>query len=273
MLKLRVITGAVAGVAAIAALLFLPALVIRVLVAIIGVMAAFELLSCGDCKRPSLMIPTMLLSAVLPFLYHGDNATLLVIALFAYAMVTAIVQLICSKTLSLDKTAFTACVAVMVLLPLSTLAYIRSLPDHGLAYLFLTLIVSWFSDMGAYFAGTFFGKHKLCEHISPKKTVEGFVGGIVSSVLFCLLGAWIYQLTALDASLHITYWQVALLAVVATPVSVVGDLFCSVIKRHFQIKDFGNIFPGHGGILDRFDSVIFVAPIVGVWCTLLPMVG
>lgn len=273
MLKTRVITGAVAGAAAIAALLFLPALAIRVLVAIIGVMAAYELLACGNCKRPSLMIPTMLLACCLPFLYIGENASLLVVALMAYAMVTAIVQLACSKTLSLEKTAFTACVSLTVLLPLSSLAYIRALPDHGLGYLFLTLIISWFSDMGAYFAGTFFGKHKLCEHISPKKTVEGLVGGIVSSVLFCLLGAWVYQLTSLDASAQISYWQVALLAVVATPVSVVGDLFCSVIKRHYQIKDFGNIFPGHGGILDRFDSVIFVAPIVSVWCTLLPMVS
>ncbi len=273
MLKTRVITGAVAGVAAIAALLFLPSLAIRVLVAIIGVMAAFELLACGDCKRPSLMIPTMLLAAALPFLYQGENASLIVIALMAYAAVTAIVQLCCSKTLSFDKIAFTVCATATVLLPLSCLAYIRTLPDHGLAYLFLTLIISWFSDMGAYFAGTFFGKHKLCEHISPKKTVEGLFGGIISSVLFCLLGAWIYQLTVLDSALHINYWQVALLAVVATPVSVVGDLFCSVIKRHFQIKDFGNIFPGHGGILDRFDSVIFVAPIVSVWCTLLPMVS
>ena len=135
------------------------------------------------------------------------------------------------------------------------------------------MIIAWFSDMGAYFVGSFLGKHKLCEKISPKKTVEGFFGGIVTAVLFSLLGAWIYQTAFLTATgQQVNYWLVALVALVTAPISVVGDLSCSVIKRHRGIKDFGNIFPGHGGILDRFDSLIFVAPILYILCQRLPLV-
>lgn len=119
---------------------------------------------------------------------------------------------------------------------------------------------AWMTDVGAYFAGYFFGKHKLIPRVSPKKTVEGAVGGVVSAVLSCLLYAFIVK-TAFHADL-MGYGQYALLGLITSVPAQFGDLAASVIKRECDIKDFGTIFPGHGGILDRFDSVIFIAPIV-----------
>lgn len=117
---------------------------------------------------------------------------------------------------------------------------------------------------GAYFVGTFLGKHKLCPTISPKKTVEGLIGGFVVSVLASVLAGWLYQLylTSQGITAMVSLWQIALIALLLAPLSVAGDLFASIIKRQCHVKDFGSIMPGHGGVMDRFDSVLFVAPVM-----------
>lgn len=132
---------------------------------------------------------------------------------------------------------------------------------HGLLYLVLALCGAWIADSGAYFTGVFIGKTKLCPNISPKKTVEGFIGGLISNAVI-FLGVFIsYALIrGLPFSL-IVGAKTALLGVVCAGVSVVGDLTFSVIKREKGLKDYGRIMPGHGGLTDRFDSVLFVAPV------------
>ena len=133
--------------------------------------------------------------------------------------------------------------------------------DHGLFYLVLALCGAWIADSGAYFSGVFLGKHKLCPNISPKKTVEGFVGGLISNAVI-FLGVFIgYALIRNVPFSVITGIKTALLGVVCAGVSVLGDLTFSVIKREKGIKDYGKIMPGHGGLTDRFDSVLFVAPV------------
>ncbi len=235
--------------------------------------AMYELLSAVNCKHKGIGIAAVLFAAVCPFLDIAEGFGLIGIALIAYMLVLAILLISSHETLSFEQCAYVLTVSVTVVLPMSSLAYIRAIPTHGIAFIFLTLIIAWFSDMGAYFVGSFLGKHKLCEKISPKKTIEGFVGGIMTAVVFSLLGAWIYQAAFLNAAgQQVSYWLIALIALVTAPISVIGDLFCSVIKRHQGIKDFGNIFPGHGGILDRFDSLIFVAPILYSLCQTLPLI-
>ena len=117
------------------------------------------------------------------------------------------------------------------LLPVETYGY------DAMFFILLILCFAWGGDTCAYFAGRAFGKHKLCPVVSPKKTVEGAIGGSM-------------------------YVIIALLACVAAVLGIYGDLFASVVKRQCGIKDYGTIFPGHGGILDRFDSVMFIAPFV-----------
>lgn len=140
------------------------------------------------------------------------------------------------------------------------LARLRLLQD-GLAYVLFPLVISWMSDTGAYFSGYFFGKHKMAPVISPKKTWEGFFGGWLVSVGCAALFGVIYQAVA-GVTLAVSPLWMAALAVPLAPLSVCGDLLASKIKRHYGIKDYGNIMPGHGGVMDRFDSVIMIAPLL-----------
>ena len=137
---------------------------------------------------------------------------------------------------------------------------VRRLPD-GLAWIFLIMVITWLGDSGAYFAGRFFGKHKLYEKISPKKTWEGAIGGALTAVAgtFVVREVGLPDLTVLDC---------ILLGVVVDAFGVVGDLTESMLKRSFGVKDSGWIMPGHGGILDRIDALLFTAPVLYLYCTL-----
>jgi phosphatidate cytidylyltransferase len=131
---------------------------------------------------------------------------------------------------------------------------------------------AWFTDIFAYFTGRLFGKHKLIPDVSPKKTVEGSIGGMIFCSLAFVGYAAIYNLWLMPESGDtISYVLMALVGLVASVVSQVGDLSMSVLKRHYGIKDFGWIFPGHGGILDRFDSVLAVSILLAAAFSVLPV--
>ncbi len=138
--------------------------------------------------------------------------------------------------------------------------------DDGIYLVWMIFISSWISDTFAYLAGVMLGRHKLAPVLSPKKSVEGSVGGIVGAALFgALFGAY------LDSTLGQEQYVMILAVVggVGSVISQVGDLAASAIKRNHEIKDYGNLIPGHGGIMDRFDSVIFTAPITYFLITIL----
>ena len=124
------------------------------------------------------------------------------------------------------------------------------------------LIGTFFTDIGAYFIGVFFGKRKLNERISPKKTVEGFYGGIFISAAFSMAFAFILAATGhpiLPGVFDIAHWyNIVVMSVLMPFFATLGDFVFSAVKRAYKIKDFGNIMPGHGGILDRIDSIVFV---------------
>lgn len=140
---------------------------------------------------------------------------------------------------------------------------------HGVIYVVLALMGAWIADSGAYFAGSFFGRHKLCPEISPKKTVEGFVGGIICNVVVFLLFNIVYAAIMKQQGTPVTYsiFATAMLAMACAILGTVGDLTASVLKRQLEIKDYGTIMPGHGGILDRFDSVLLVLPFFSAYIT------
>lgn len=125
--------------------------------------------------------------------------------------------------------------------------------DSGIYYLLLLLNFSSVCDMGAYFVGVTLGKHKLCPNISPKKTIEGAVGGILSSIIVTLI---------LCLCFDKTIWIMLILTIPFCILGMIGDLFASSIKRAVGIKDYGNLIPGHGGVMDRLDSIIMIAPLM-----------
>ena len=117
------------------------------------------------------------------------------------------------------------------------------------------------TDAGAYFAGTLFGKHKLAPVLSPKKTVEGAVGGMVICVAVVAAFAAVYA-SVFSQNAKINYVALIIAAVLASAGGMVGDLFASAVKRFYGVKDYGNFFPGHGGVLDRVDSALFSFPLI-----------
>lgn len=203
----------------------------------------------------------------------GTTALLCVLALgrydiFAFALTAYIVLLIAisifrHKTISFTDITTVVFATIYVGFFTSFIARIRALDENGLYYLFLIFICAWMTDTGAYFSGRFFGKHKLAPSISPKKTVEGSVGGIICAMLGCivlgLVAAYINEASP-------NYWLLALVGLIGSCLAQLGDLIASLIKRTCGVKDFGNIMPGHGGALDRFDSVIMVSPFIYYLC-------
>lgn len=127
--------------------------------------------------------------------------------------------------------------------------------NFGASYLLYILVCIWATDIGAYFAGRAFGKHNLAEHISPKKTIEGLIGGIILAILAAIIGGFILKI-------HGTKWLLLLtLVLVSCLWSVIGDLFESMLKRLADVKDSSNLLPGHGGVFDRIDSLTAAIPI------------
>lgn len=151
---------------------------------------------------------------------------------------------------------------------LSFIFMIRCL-DGGKYSVWLLFIGSWGADTMAYLIGRKFGKHKVVPVLSPKKSLEGFIGGIVGAALIGVIYSLIFKRQLIEAGVSSPILAFALIAAISAVFSIVGDLAASAIKRDKGIKDYGKLIPGHGGILDRFDSVIIIAPVIFILLALL----
>ena len=274
-MKTRIISALV-GIVVLIGVVFCPITwVFSVAAVLLSMIAVWELLhNTGLVSRKWLALCGMLFAGAevlsctyVEWLYaaHPVCGWLPLILLIAYAWL--VLLLIVEKRFGVEKV-----VAAKVLLftlygivGFVALARLRLLQE-GLAYVLLPLVISWMSDTGAYFTGYFFGKHKMAPIISPKKTWEGFFGGWAVSVGCAALFGVLYQLIT-GVTLAVSPLWMAVLAIPLAPLSVCGDLLASKIKRKYGIKDYGNIMPGHGGVMDRFDSVIVIAPLL--WLLLL----
>lgn len=215
---------------------------------------ALNLLSAGYC--------VVIANAQSPFIRPH-------LPILVFCLITAFFLFVIKNhsELTFEKMSMGILFSVCVPLFLSTAIYSRNEfgSTKGLYFLLLGLGSAWLSDTGAYFAGYFFGKTKLSPEISPKKTVEGMVGGLLSATVFNLLLALLYSFVsnnALHKPIAINYLIVALASPVLAACGVLGDLVASVIKRQYNVKDYGHIMPGHGGVMDRFDSVLMTLPAV-----------
>jgi len=132
--------------------------------------------------------------------------------------------------------------------------------EYGIYLVWMVFIASWISDTFAYFTGMLLGKHKLAPVLSPKKSIEGSIGGMAGSALAGALFGYLFS-TQVSQDVNLTL-VCAVLGALGSVISQIGDLAASGIKRNYEIKDYGNLIPGHGGIMDRFDSVIVTAPII-----------
>lgn len=268
-MKTRVIVAVALLPLLLIVVLALPPVWTAVLVAAMSVVAVWELLhETGLVSHGRLIAYSAILAAAVCFWsFFGCPMTWALAGLLLYFAAVFCEMLAAHARLRFESVAVSAFGALVVPLCLSALVRILILPD-GKFYIMVAFILAFTADSGAYFAGRAFGKHKLAPVISPKKTVEGSIGGIFSSVLFMLLYGLVLQL-AFDRSFR--YVWAVLYGILGALGSMLGDLTFSVIKRQVGIKDYGKLLPGHGGILDRFDSMTVVAPLTEVLILLVPL--
>lgn len=155
---------------------------------------------------------------------------------------------------------------------LFSFVYLTRELTYGIYLVWLIFISSWICDTCAYVTGMAFGKHKLAPVLSPKKSIEGAVGGVLGSALVGALFAKLFLAPVVEENIAVTLF-VAFISAVGAVISQVGDLAASAVKRNHEIKDYGKLIPGHGGIMDRFDSVLFTAPIIYYLSVVLLQVG
>ena len=276
-MKTRIITSLVGILVLIGVLFTFDTIIFNLVVAAITLIAIHEIyMALGFEKKDWLLYAVMVPYTLLIMLSSYQLWRRMVMpASFLLVLFYAIYLVVRNGDISYQKASglvmfsgivifcFYSFIRLKELLPVEKFGY------DAIFFILLILCFAWGGDTCAYFAGRAFGKHKLCPVVSPKKTVEGAIGGVLGTMVFGVLVTLIYSVAA-DRTEAFTrsnigvsmYVIIALLACVAAVLGIYGDLFASVVKRQCGIKDYGVIFPGHGGILDRFDSVMFIAPFV-----------
>ncbi len=226
----------------------------------VGVWEITRAVNCGGF--PFLQWSCIVFSAVSVPLIVLDLQYVSLIVYTAFIMLLFLIMLARHTVIHFEHIAMCGVSAVIIPASLSCLVLLRYSMEGqalGIFMLLYLLFCAWFADGGAYFVGTFIGKHKLCPNVSPKKTVEGFIGGIITVGVVVAVQCATFNAFVLNG-VRVSYAILVPVGMIASLLGVLGDLSASVIKREFKIKDFSNFMPGHGGVLDRFDSVLFVAP-------------
>lgn len=269
-MKQRIITALIFGTVFIGALWLMNTLVFPIFLAFLSCMAVFEVEKAVGLTNKLIMIFSLVLSCCVPFTVHFQAS--FPVAPFGCLYV---VLILIFMLLEFEKTKFEQAVtaifaSVCIPFSFSLMIVFRDIHIHfdgytkvdGVYLILFAMFASWMTDIFAYFVGSKFGKHKLCPKISPKKSVEGAVGGVVGAVVLSLILLFVFKKFFFKGESGLSYGTVAVLSAVLSVVSMFGDLAASTIKRNFGIKDFGKLLPGHGGIMDRFDSVLFVFPVL-----------
>ncbi len=280
-MKKRIISGVVMG-AVVALVLFLglevKSIFITVFLCVIAAIASFELvINAAGLKGLLWTLLPSVYTAVMVFLLSDINEQVYllsateymyidmstpvaaIIVSVLYFIACAVLILVKHSEFDIGKITVVCAMPTVLAFAFSTLGSII-IATGGIYYLLLALNFACVCDMGAYFVGVSLGKTKLCPEISPNKTVEGALGGIASSIVVSLIITLCY-------GFYGKILPVLLLTIPLCAAGMAGDLFASIIKRKAGIKDYGNLIPGHGGILDRVDSLLFIAPLV--YCLML----
>jgi phosphatidate cytidylyltransferase len=261
-LKQRVITALVLAAALFAAIFWLSPFYFDGVIAVIVIAAAWEWASLSGIKSPWLRTLYVVSIAVMGIsllqFSTGSHSALFTAALLWWSFAWSCLLRYPKPNVLIKQSWFLLIAGCCVLLP-SWLAfhYLQQLQDRVFYLLWFIALVAA-ADIGAYFAGKAFGKHKLAPAVSPNKTIEGLVGGIVATTLVAELGITLLAPASLQTP---NLLLVAAAALVLASLSVVGDLFESLLKRQQQLKDSGSLLPGHGGVMDRLDSITAAVPL------------
>ena len=273
-MKDRLIVAAVCVPILFIILFFLPSYIFAALIAIICAISAYELQTAiGGKGNERLSIYAAFSAALIPIGAYFDNISELIfmavfLVLMSLMFVEAIVVFRLKRQIPFARILVTLFAGTLIPLMLSSLVSLKSMPEGRLIVL-LPVISAFITDAGAYFAGKFFGKRRAFPLVSPKKTVEGCIGGLVAGTASTV----IYGIILLYTTYHeIVFWALLLYGIIGGVFTELGDLAFSLVKREYDIKDYGNLLPGHGGMLDRFDSMIFTAPAMYLLMSVIPAI-
>ena len=268
-MKTRILAAAVLLPILLVVVLFLPTVITAILFGVMAAIAAWELTwGTGYVKHPRLVAYSCLFAFLIALWSNLSGAYVWMIAGTLVMVVLMFVEIMLSDMkLPFDKVV--VCLAAGLLVPFLFTAIVRLHSSfNGRFYILIPFVIAFISDSGAYFAGRYFGKHKLAPTISPKKTIEGAVGGILGAVVGMVIYGLVLQLAV---QFQVNYLAAIVYGLLGALAGIFGDLCFSCIKRQTGIKDYSNLIPGHGGILDRFDSNIIIAPMVEILMILWPV--
>ena len=254
----RIITGACIAILMIALVVFSGTWVFPVVMVLLTLTGTHEMLGCvGTSKNYFIVVPALVaaVSSSVCAYFFGYGACVAIIMLYLTVLFAMCVFF--DEKVKVDDVFISFSSTLYVMLCFAAFTALRKIEHIGLYMFLLVFIAAWITDTFAYFTGVFFGRHRLIPRISPKKTVEGSVGGII----FCVIAFWVYGVVlSTKFGVAVNMPQLLSVGVLLSIVSQIGDLIASAIKRSRCIKDYGKLFPGHGGVLDRFDSVMILSP-------------
>ena len=273
-MKARVLTSILIVARAIPTFVLSGYIVYPIVLSLLALMAIFELLRVlGVEKNLAVAIPSYLLALALPiaayFATEDLTAYFLIatIVVYVFLLYILILSVFSRGKMGFSRVARIFASVTYVVLAFAALSAIRYI-ENGEFCFGMVFIASWVSDVFAFLVGILIGKHKLIPEISPKKTVEGFIGGIFFATVAMLLYGLLIDLFVADMTVN--YIVLGVMGVILSILSQLGDLIASTVKREEGVKDYGSLLPGHGGIMDRFDSVFAIAVLALIICVLFP---
>jgi len=234
-------------------------------ISLVAMMCIYEAVNAiGFSKNKRFLIPCILYAFFVPLSFclvdklHKSPYYAIIILTFLFLISFIVMAMLNFDFLKFNDAATIMFVSLVITCFLSNIILLRRIENHGLFYMILVIVCfSWATDIFAYLVGICIGKHKFSPKISPKKTIEGSLGGVFFSILITIIALLIYKNIT---NCSINFPLAVLYALLCSFVGQIGDLSFSYIKRSYDIKDFGNLLPGHGGVLDRLDSLIFISP-------------
>ena len=273
-MKTRIITAAVGLVLLAIVMTLFNTPVVELVLSLVTLLGLHEIFKAFNLGEKTTHVYAAFVPYTLLLMFSGYSTVvkaLMVPATYLLMLYLALCLIRRSQTLDAGKLGGFVMFSAITLVGFYSLVYIKNvLPaaQYGCEAIYIIvmgLVFAWGGDTFAYFSGYFFGKHKLAPIVSPKKTVEGAIGGVLGSGILGVLCTMIARaLTDGLAGATFGYGTVFLLGMICSVLGIFGDLFASAVKRQCGIKDYGTIFPGHGGIMDRFDSVLFIMPVVAI---------
>lgn len=276
-MKQRVISGAVLVVVMLLVFLGIYTLVFGLFFSILSAIASYEILRVAKVENKEVLALSITFAFIVPlYIEYGFKVP------FTIAILIFIFALLLIMLANYENTRFeqiTVAIYSSVFIPFCFSAFIlvrdlyRLFParidkNHALFLVIIGVSCSWLTDTCAYFVGVKFGKRKMAPIISPKKSIEGAIGGIVGCLVLNMIILYLFNTYVFETS-FISYLAFVPISLLLSGASMCGDLIASVIKRNFQAKDYGNLIPGHGGIMDRFDSCLFVMPMLYIVITII----